>query len=200
MPSGGSFVEVAKRAFKTQGVDVTIDYAVWNDAVEAVQAGRYDGLFPMWPRSVNEYGLVASRPIGYSQLGVFSRRVERTPFTGASDLRGRLVGTVNGYRYPESITGSGLRALPSVDDLKNLHKLSAGELDFVLLERTVGEFLMASRPELKKQIRWHNPALDTVPLMVGFTAQEHAATFEKGLRELHASGVYLEILRSNSGP
>ena len=47
------------------------------------------------------------------------------------------------------------------------------------------------------------PALERIPLVVGFSAPQAgqpdwAAIFERGLRELHASGEYLRILKRHS--
>ena len=72
-------------------------------------------------------------------------------------------------------------------------KLAARRFDLVLLERLVGEHLVAGDSGLRGQLIWQEPALERIPLVVGFSAPQAgqpgwAAIFERGLRELHASG------------
>ena len=122
-----------------------------------------------------------------------------------ADLRGRRVGIVRGYGYPPRILASGLLAEEAVDDISNLRKLAARRFDLVLLERIVGEHLVAGDAALRGRLAWQEPALERIPLMVGFNAPrpgqpDWAAIFERGLRELHASGEYMRILRRYAAP
>lgn len=90
-----------------------------------------------------------------------------------------------------------------MDDFSNLRKLAARRFDLMLLERLVGEHLMAGDSELRVQLVWQEPALERIPLGVGFSTPQAgqpdwAAIFERGPRELHASGEYLRILKRHS--
>jgi polar amino acid transport system substrate-binding protein len=90
-----------------------------------------------------------------------------------------------------------------VDDISNLRKLAAKRFDLVLLEQVVGEYLVAGDAELRGRLVWQEPALERIPLVVGFAAPragqpDWAAIFERGLRELHASGEYMRILKRHN--
>ncbi len=91
----------------------------------------------------------------------------------------------------------------SADDISNLRKLAARRFDLVLLERRVGEHLISNDTNLRDRLVWQEPALESIPLVVGFTAPgpgqpDWAAIFERGLLELHASGEYLRILKRHN--
>ena len=175
----------------------------WARVRAELRSGRYQGALALWPQEIREERLHASRPLFYSQLGFFVRRDTPVHFAGLSELHGRRVGIVRGYGYPPRILGSGIVTEEAVDDISNLRKLAARRFDLVLLERLVGEHLMAGDSELRGQLVWQEPALERIPLVVGFAPPrdgqpDWAAIFERGLRELHASGEYLRILKRHS--
>jgi polar amino acid transport system substrate-binding protein len=203
LADGGSIVELTRRAFATQGYAPQIDFLPWARVRAELRQGSYQGALALWPQEIKEENLTASRPLFYSQLGLFVRRRDPQPFGELADLRGRRVGIVRGYGYPPRLFESGLVAEEAVDDISNLRKLAAKRFDLVLLERIVGEYLVAGDDELRSRLVWQEPALERIPLVVGFGAQragqpDWAAIFERGLRELHASGEYMRILKRHN--
>ncbi|MBM7060564.1 transporter substrate-binding domain-containing protein [Pseudomonas sp. UL073] len=203
LPGGGSIVELVTRAFATQGHPVQIDFMPWARVRAELHTGRYQGALPLWPREINEERLTASRPLFYSELGFFSRSGQPVSFTTLDNLKGRRVGLVRGYGYPPSLFKHGFIGEEAVDDLTNLRKLAGRRFDLVLLERVVGAYLTARHTELRGRVAWQEPALERIPLLVGFLPPKNgepdwAAIFEQGLRALHASGDYMRILQKNS--
>ncbi|MDX5372019.1 MAG: transporter substrate-binding domain-containing protein [Pseudomonadaceae bacterium] len=200
LPGGGSIVELTERAFATQGHRPRIDFLPWARVRAELRSGTYQGALALWPQEIKEERLIASRPLFYSQLGLFARRQEPVSFASLADLRGRRVGIVRGYGYPPRILASGIVVEEAVDDISNLRKLAARRFDLVLLERIVGEYLIAGDAELRGKLVWQEPALERIPLVVGFSEPrpgqpDWAAVFERGLRELHARGEYMRILQ-----
>lgn len=205
LPGGGSIVELTERAFATQGYRPRIDFLPWARVRAALRNGTYQGALALWPPEIKEENLIASRPLFYSQLGLFVRKRYPVPFHSLDDLRGHRVGTVRGYGYPARILSSGIVVEEAVDDISNLRKLEARRFNLVLLERIVGEHLIAGDDALRGRLVWQEPALERIPLMVGFTPPRQgepdwAAIFELGLRKLHARGEYTRILQRYAAP
>ncbi|GLZ87468.1 hypothetical protein Pres01_35190 [Metapseudomonas resinovorans] len=206
LPQGGSIIELTTRAFATQGYKVQVDFMPWARVRAALHSGHYQGALALWPREVVEENLHASRPLFYSELGFFVRKDTPVDFKDLSELMGRKVGVVRGYGYPASVLRSGFRAEEAVDDISNLRKLDAGRFDLVLLERVVGQYLVATDEHLRGKLQWQPPALERIPLLAGFTAPrpgqpDWAQIYERGLRDLLASGEYTRILeRHNVAP
>ncbi|UVE18889.1 transporter substrate-binding domain-containing protein [Pseudomonas sp. LS44] len=203
IPGGGSIVELVTQAMASQGKSVHIDFMPWARARAELRSHRYAGALPLWPREIVEEQLIASRPLFYSELGFFVRRDTPVQFTTLNQLKGHRVGIVRGYGYPQTLLHSGFRSEEAVDDLSNLRKLAARRFDLVLLERVVGEHLIASHATLRGQLIWQGRSLERTPLLVGFLPQrpgepDWAATFERGLRELHATGDYMRIIRKHN--
>lgn len=205
LKGGGSIVELTRRAFASQGYQPQIDFLPWARVRAELRAGTYQGALALWPQEIKEENLIASRPLFYSQLGLFTRRQAPVHFASLDDLRGYKVGIVRGYGYPPGILTSGVITEEAVDDISNLRKLAARRFDLVLLERIVGEHLVAGHSDLSGRLVWQEPALERIPLVVGFATHQEgqpdwAAIFERGLRELHGSGEYTRILKRYAAP
>ncbi|UUY06724.1 transporter substrate-binding domain-containing protein [Pseudomonas sp. J452] len=205
LPTGGSIVELTVRAFATQGHVAQVDFLPWARVRADLRSGNYQGALALWPQEIIEEQLIASRPLFYSQLGFFVRKSKPVAYQSLSELRGQRVGIVRGYGYPPNLLRSGFSAEEAVDDISNLRKLAARRFDLVLLERTVGDYLINQDAALRGRLHWQEPALERIPLFVGFTAQkpgqpDWAAIFARGLAELHSSGEYTRILQRYANP
>lgn len=201
--NGGSIVELTRRAFAVQGHEVQIDFLPWARVRADLRNGNYQGALALWPKEVSEERLIASRPLFYSELGLFVRRSYPLQFSTLSQLAGEKLGIVRGYGYPQQILDAGLILEEAVDDISNLRKLQAERFDLVLLERRVGEHLIANDPQLRGQLAWQGAVLERIPLLVGFVPKkagqpDWVRIYEQGLRKLHASGEYTRILRSHN--
>lgn len=204
LPAGGSIVELTQRAFASQGHKARIDFLPWARVRAELRNGLYQGALALWPQEIIEENLVASRPLFYSQLGFFVRQDSPVHFATLGELRGQRVGIVRGYGYPPNLLSSGLLAEEAVDDISNLRKLAARRFDLVLLERIVGQHLIAGDAALRGRLTWQEPALERIPLFVGFTPArpgqpDWAHIFARGLAELHNNGEYTRILQRHAG-
>ena len=134
---------------------------------------------------------------------MFIRNDYPLQFSQLQELRGKTLGIVRGYGYPQHILDAGLILEYAVDDTSNLRKLNARRFDMVLLERIVGNHLIANDEQLRGKLSWHGNVLERIPLLVGFVPAkagepDWSAVFEQGLRDLHSSGEYMRILRSHN--
>jgi polar amino acid transport system substrate-binding protein len=203
LPGEGSIVELTRRAFAVQGHTVQIDFLPWARVRVALRKGQYQGALALWPKEIKEEQLIASRPLFYSELGLFVRQGDPLQFAELHQLRGKTLGLVRGYGYPQHILDAGMILEEAVYDISNLRKLRAGRFDLVLLERRVGEHLINKDPSLRGQLVWQGTVLERIPLFVGFRPPrsdqpDWIDIYEQGLRKLHASGEYMEILRRHN--
>ncbi|MDX1298248.1 MAG: transporter substrate-binding domain-containing protein [Pseudomonas sp.] len=203
LPNGGSIIALTRRAFAVRGHSVQIDFLPWARVRLALHNRSYQGALGLWPQEIKEEGLRASRPLFYSELGIFIRNDSPLQFTELKELHGRTLGTVRGYGYPQHILDAGLTLEEAVSDISNLRKLNARRFDMVLLEHIVGNHLINNDEQLRGKLRWHGNVLERVPLFVGFVPPtpgepDWSKVFEQGLRDLHSSGEYMRILREHN--
>jgi polar amino acid transport system substrate-binding protein len=201
LSGGGSLVELTRRAFAVEGHEVQIDFRPWARVRLALRNGTYQGALALWPREIAEEGLQPTRTLFYSELGLFMRR-DTSPlrFTELSELRGRKLGIVRGYGYSSQFSDAGLELIEAVDDITNLRKLNARRFDMVLIEHTVGEYLIENDEQLRHSLVWQGQVLERIPLQIGFTPNKDGepdwrSIFERGLGTLHRSGEYQQIIR-----
>jgi polar amino acid transport system substrate-binding protein len=203
LAGGGSIVELTRRAFAVRGYPIQIDFLPWARVRAALGSGRYQGALALWPKEIKEEGLQASRPLFYSELGLFTRNGYPLQFSRLQELRGKTLGIVRGYGYPQHIFSAGLQLEEAVDDISNLRKLNAQRFDLVLLERIVGNHLIANDAQLRGKLVWQGNVLERIPLLVGFLPTKAGEPdwreiFEQGVRDLHSSGEYMQILRKHT--
>lgn len=199
LQGGGSLVELTRRAFAVEGHTVQFDFLPWARVRLALRSDYYQGALALWPREIKEEGLQPSRTLFYSELGLFMRRDQPVVFTQLSDLKGLKLGIVRGYGYSPSIFDAGLVLIEAVDDVTNLRKLKARRFDMVLLERTVGEYLLSQDAQLRDTLVWQGQVLERIPLQIGFLPSvigepDWRAIFERGLDTLQRTGEYQQIL------
>lgn len=203
LSNGGSIIALTRRAFAVRGHSVQIDFLPWARVRLALRNRSYHGALGLWPQEIKDEGLRASRPLFYSELGIFIRNDYPLQFTALTDLHGRTLGTVRGYGYPQHILDAGLTLEQAVSDISNLRKLNARRFDMVLLEHIVGNHLINNDQQLRGKLRWHGNVLERVPLFVGFVPPtpgepDWSKVFEQGLRDLHSNGEYMRILREHN--
>ena len=203
LPDGGSIVALTRRAFAVRGHSLQIDFMPWARVRMGLRNSSYQGALALWPQEVKEEGLLASRPLFYSELGLFVRNDHPLPFNQLQELRGQTLGIVRGYGYPQHILEAGLSLEEAVDAISNLRKLKARRFDMVLLEHIVGNHLINNDEQLRGTLRWHGNVLERIPLLVGFVPPkagepDWSKVFEQGLRDLHSSGEYMQILREHN--
>ena len=203
LPDGGSIVALTRRAFAVRGHSLQIDFMPWARVRMGLRNRSYQGALALWPQEIKEEGLLASRPLFYSELGLFVRNDQPLPFNQLQELRGQTLGIVRGYGYPQHILDAGLSLEEAVDDISNLRKLKARRFDMVLLEHIVGNHLINNDEQLRGTLRWHGNVLERIPLLVGFLPPkagepDWSKVFEQGLRDLHSSGEYMQILREHN--
>lgn len=199
-PNAGAMVELIQQTLGKK-YQVKIVFLPWARALSEVNSGRVDGAILMWPADYVGLQLSASRPIFMSKLGFYTRSTEPLPSVDLSQLRGKIVGTVRAYGYPTSLKEAGVSFEEVNDDQTNLKKLSAGRIDRIIVERTVGQYLLRTLPAAAKwsqQVIWREPAIASLPLTIGFAKTkpeiiEAAAFFEQEMQRLKKSGQLREL-------
>jgi polar amino acid transport system substrate-binding protein len=199
LANGGCFLALSTRAFALSGHRTRITFQPWLRAKTMLRHGEHDAILPLWPNEAVEERLLASAPAFHGELGFFMRRDRPVRFDQLTQLRGSRVGTVRGYGYPEAILHSGFVAEEAVDDLSNLYKLLAGRFNLALMEKVVGNELIARNPALNRLV-WQGRVLQIMPLIIGFApprsgAPDWPALYAQGLRQLQASGEYQRIVK-----
>ena len=192
----GATIEVLREALALRGWEIEVRFLPWARVPIELAQGEADGALPCWPAEVQRFGLQMSDPLFMSRLGFFVRTADLPGLdVSLEHMKGKRVGTVRGYGYPDALERSGVTREDAMDDETNFKKLAAHRFDYVVLERAVGDYLLATNKawHLSAEVSWKDPAFAMLPLYVGFLpGRPHSAElqqdFQAGLSRLRREG------------
>ena len=195
-PDGGAFVAALRLALRDTDWQLDVRTVPWARVPLEVAHGGVDGVLICWPKDISELGLLPSEPFFESRLGFFVRKVDGPVIdVDLETLRGKSVGTVRGYAYPDKLDAAGVVRAEVSSDLLNLKKLAIGRVDLAVLERATGDYLLAT-PEmaaLRNRLVWKGPAFSLLPLYLGVVpgrpaTQRLLADVNRGLEQIRRDG------------
>ena len=99
----GNSVEKLKKLFKSEGIELVVEFFPWLRAQKNAKTEDYIGYFPAWPEEVKE-GFVASPAVDYSYLGVLSYKGSGSTWDNIDSVFSHnKIGVVQTYVYPKDI-------------------------------------------------------------------------------------------------
>ena len=169
----GSDAEIVATIAKKLGLAVKSAQMEWSATVQSVKSGRADIMVGnMGWTPARAQALLITDAIYYA--GAFVCMKKDQPFTGSisvSDVRGRSIGTVNGFTIvPE------MKKLPGVGEVKLYDNsdgcvpdVVAGRLDFAVLDGPLVDYMILKNPNWNlKQV-----ALTPDPAFPQLTSKQH---------------------------
>lgn len=202
----GMALRIVREAFRSQGHDVVYTFLPWGRALEETRAGKWDGTAYWGRKPEHEKSFLLSDNVLTEQWVVLHRATLAVDWKQPEDLLPYAFGAIKTYTYtPEfhALFASGrLRVDWTPDDIALLHKLAAGRVDAVLLDRNVACYLIDQHltGAQARTIRAHPRLITenfTTHLMLPKALPQSAARLEamnKGLAALRASGEYRRLL------
>ena len=124
--------------------------------------GPYDGTAVGWRDSERERALLFSEPYMENRLILVGRRGSDVSAKAFADLKGKKIARINGYAYGDGIDTAGPVWIGSNGEPESLTRLLDGEVDYVLMDELVVQYLVASYPEEART----RLAIGTVPLLI----------------------------------
>ncbi|WP_311758127.1 substrate-binding periplasmic protein [Paracoccus broussonetiae] len=204
--SGGRFmgidVDIMAEAARDMGVRIEFVPLPWRRSLMAFQSGEVDGMFQLAPtaqrfRDWQMVGPMRSTRVVLATLAGSGVQ----DFTGIADLRGRVIGTVNGFTYtPEFNTAPHFTREGSVDDETSLRKLLLGRVELIVGGQP-NILHAADKLGMRDAIRILPTPLDVQPRYTGFLRDparlEKAALLQDSLARMQMDGRIDAILHRN---
>ncbi len=179
LPEFGAVPSVVTAAFENTGNSVEYKTYSWRRAIAAAWHGRDDmlGYFPGYHcRHDPETSFLQSDPIGQAPLGfVYHKHNAMRNWESLDDLRGMRIGYVTGYASTDEFeameSARDFWVFRSMNDQSNLEKLIKGQLDAVLIDGLIFQYLMRIVPMLSENAEllvFHPQHLELKDLFVCF--------------------------------
>ncbi|GGW70243.1 substrate-binding periplasmic protein [Alishewanella tabrizica] len=203
LPKQGAMVEIIRRAFALQDVQIEIAFMPFARALHDTQQGQYAGLIAVWHTPERAAHFLYSEPIYANEIVLFKRA---NTFNHISDIAELLrsegtLGLVTGYAQHPKLLQSNLEKVSVATDAQVFQMLVRERVDVVPADLQNGLYLIAKLPaELSStSLDWLLPAIELKPMHLAFpksrpeSAQLHQQ-FNVGLRALQQSGELEQIL------
>ena len=205
---GGYISELVRAAFKSQGVDIEVEYFPLVRAKLMAGTGQVTGVFPLQNSAENEAEFYFSDPVRGNELWVFEdiRKseegvgVEASPF----DKGERLFGVLRGQAIPVHYQPLNLSNQYSVNtNIQLLDLIDAGRVSHIIMDKyTLADVMVNNRPHLIGLLKPTDGPILKKPFYIGFPrknpqSEYHVHVFNKGLSYLKSTGRYDDILEKH---
>jgi polar amino acid transport system substrate-binding protein len=202
----GIALRIVREALRTQGHEVVYTFMPWGRALEEARAGKWDGTAYWGHKPEHEKSFMLSDNVLTEVWVVLYRTPLAVDWKVPEDLAPLTFGAIKTYTYtPEfhALFASGkLKVDWTPDDIAALHKLAAGRVDAVMLDRNVACYLIDQHLTgvQARNIKAHPRLITdnfTTHLLLPKVLPQSPARLEamnKGLAALRASGEYRRLL------
>lgn len=197
----GFNAEIVTEAFKRAGYQVTIEFMPWDKAIEEATKGNYDGVFPEYYSKERARDFVYSYFFSSSLLVFYKRSSSAITYKTLEDLATYKIGTVKGYINTEEFDNATyLKKIEADSDEENIRKLSRGELDLIIIDKLVAQYLIKTRvPEASGRIESMEPPLIIHKLFVILprknpASDKRAREFNKAYESMEKDGTVKTIM------
>lgn len=192
----GMDIELLKTIFSDYEIEVKI--VPWDSSIQMIQQGYSQILPAVAKRADREAYLYFSdnyrmeERYAFYGLGGFSPNIRQL-----SELKGLNVGVVKGYRYFDAFEKEkGFERREGLNEKLLFEKLSKKQLDVVLVNGFVGDYLVESNPEFKTLIKLDlNYTSTHADTRMGFAKNEFGKqlceTFNERLKRLRREGILM---------
>jgi polar amino acid transport system substrate-binding protein len=197
----GAATTLVSEILKRAGYKTEISIETWPRTLEGTSAGIYDVIIAAWYTKERESHFQFTEPYFVNTIQFVKRKGEPINFRSYQDLKGLVIGVVNGYAYGEEFDkAQGILKLPSNHLIQNLLKLQQGRIDLTLGDKwVVRHELTEYFPTAIKDYEFLGKPVATRSLHAAISRAhpEHdkiVKAFNKALKSIKADGSYEKIL------
>jgi polar amino acid transport system substrate-binding protein len=132
----GFVTDIVVKSFANSGYVAEVDYMPWKRGLKAVEAGKYDAIYPMYHTEVRDKTYALSQSIGKSIVGFVRRMDFPFRFNNLPDLVPYKIGVVRGYaNRPDFDAADYLKKLTFDNDRKCLSMLLNKRVDLIVIDK-----------------------------------------------------------------
>lgn len=204
----GLMNRIITESFAFENIKVEYDFLPGARALLVVKNGEMDGT-PGWsPSDERAKEFYFSDPLFDETLVFFHLKTKPFDWNGFNDLKGLLIGTVNGSYYGNEFDKAKKEKKLIVEevtsDIQNFKKILYDRIDIVPKNLDAGLNLLHTdfKPEERALITYHPTPLDQGPLVMLFSkkldkSKRMLELFNKGLKKLKRNGKYDQFFKES---
>ncbi len=207
----GYVYEVVVEAFKRSGYKADIKFYPWARAVNLVESGDVDVLFPEYYDESRKKTCVFSESFPGGPVGLFKRKSLKVSYS-ADPLKEQTkalkalskysFGVVRGYVNTKAFDDATfLKKEVAVSDEINLKKLNGERIDFIFIDKFVALYLLNKKfPQFKDKLEFMEPPLEKKDLYLAFSKKtadhmKKLKAYNAGLKQIKVDGTLAKIMK-----
>ena len=197
-------LELVSEALQRANISTQTDIVFFEQVMDGIEAGTYDGSAALWKSKDRETYLLYSEPYLENRLILVGRSGSDVSATSLSELQNKRVSVVSGYAYGSEIyTLPGISIIFGKSDQENLERLLEGKTDYMLVDELLIQYLLQyQHEEVKKYLEVGSNAIIVQPLYLAILKQIDGAqsiidNFNENIADMMSDGTYNEILELN---
>ncbi len=141
-------IDLVKLALSRSGVSIKNQITEFNEVINDIKTAKIDGSAAMWKSEDREEYLIFSDPYLHNQLILVGKKGSDVNKSSLSELKGNKVGIVGSYAYGSSLENDiGVDWTFGKNDQENLKQLLKEELDYILVDALLVQYLLNSRKD-----------------------------------------------------
>lgn len=139
--------QIVKEALNRNEVAMITKTVDFNYVIQGLKDDNYDGSAALWKNEERTAYLVYSKPYLTNQLVLVGRKGSDVDYTNIAEVKGHKLALVGGYSYGIAESDlSGIEVIYGKSDQINLTSLLKEEVDYILVDQILIEYLMQYQP------------------------------------------------------
>jgi len=204
LKNGGFVSELTREAFKRTGWEFEVKFMNWNRAMGLLKQGKIDMIQGGYYTEERAKEFHISKEFASADIVFFKKKGSTITYATLEDLKGRTIGIIRGWAYPDAFTQADYLKKEVTDEPKtNIMKLVKGRVDLIIgAKMVVLDIANAKLPGQADQLVALDPPIQKNNLHNIFTRAhgnggQMAKDFNKGLEMIIADGTYDAILKKH---
>ncbi len=195
-------IDLVNEALRRIRVFETVTIVTDGTLTQQIKDGNFDGSPALWRDTDRETYLEYSAPLLENRLVLVGKRGSDVRAKSLTELKGKRVGIVTGYSYGEEMKkAKDTQFVAGADQQTNLDKMMRGELDYILIDDLLLQYLLKNQGgETKAKLEIGRTPLVRRLLYFALRKNVPNATkiltdFNAELKQMLSDGTYNQMLQ-----
>ena len=195
--------DLVYEALARVGIKSESEILEFSDVITGIDAGDYDGSAALWHSPDRAKKYIFSNAYLHNQLVLVGSKGSDVSAITFDDFNGVRIGIVNNYAYGMDINSDKVTLLEGNSDQQNLERLLSGEIDYMLVDALLIQYLLKYQVnDVTAYLEISQAPMMTKPLY--FVLRKDVADadvimvkFNTEIQTMIADGTYNKILELN---
>ncbi|WP_215224052.1 substrate-binding periplasmic protein [Echinicola shivajiensis] len=200
-PNSAVALNLVREALNRIGVPTEVTIQEFDDVMSGIEGKIFDGSAALWMTGEREATMLFSNAYMQNQLVLVGKRGQDVDLLAMNGLANRSIGLVKGYAYNKDFENvSDVTIVQSASDEENFQKLLNDEVDCILVDALLVEYLLKQQnEEVREHLVVSKSPFIIRPLYFALRkdypgAEKIIKEFNKEIRKMSHDGSYHKLL------